>query len=107
MTRWLAIALAVSGGAAQGSDGGLDAPLLAAGVRSGALELDDGRAVLVDGGVWLSDALALERAKDLERLAAENKALKAAPVVPPPVFVVALVLVATAAYVGGIFTPRF
>lgn len=55
-----------------------DAPRIA-GVRSGRLELDDGRFVTVDGGVWLDTELAVARARDLERLAAENKALKTQP----------------------------
>ena len=98
----LALALLVSS-----ADGGADAPLRAVGVAHGLLELDDGRIVTVDGGVWLADQVALDRARDIERLAAENRELKSHPVEVPVVPLVTVILVvALAAYAGGYFTPH-
>lgn len=103
MTHALALALLLTS-----LDGG-DAPIRAVGVAHGLLLLDDGRTVSVDGGVYLSDAVAIERVRYDARLEAENKALKAAPppaVVPPIPFAVTVVVVALAAFVGGYLTPH-
>lgn len=103
MTHALALALLLTS-----LDGG-DAPIRAVGVAHGLLLLDDGRTVSVDGGVYLSDAVAIERVRYDARLEAENQALKAAPppaVVPPIPFAVTVVVVALAAFVGGYFTPH-
>ena len=98
----LALALLVSS-----VDGGADAPLRAVGVAHGLLVLDDGRTVTVDGGVWLADEVARDRARDQARLAAENRELKSHPVEVPVVpIAVVLVTVALAAFVGGYFTPH-
>lgn len=91
----MVLALLLSEGAARAQDAGLtagqgDVPLAAASVRHGLLDLDDGITVQVDGGVWLSDDTAAARARDIVRLAAENRELKAAPApqVPTPAAVV-------------------
>lgn len=110
MSRALAIALVLLlEGSARGADGGADVPLRVASVRRGELELDDGRHVSVDGGVWFCDDVALARSRDLVRLDAENRAFKAGPppmIVPPLPFAVTVVVVAIAAFVGGYFTPH-
>ena len=102
MTHALALALLLTS-----LDGG-DAPIRAVGVAHGLLLLDDGRTVSVDGGVYLSDAVAIERVRYDARLEAENQALKTAPppVVPPIPFAVTVVVVALAAFVGGYLTPH-
>lgn len=105
----LALAIALLSARVLASDAGTDAPIRAVGVAHGLLLLDDGRTVSVDGGVWLSDAVAIERVKYDARLEAENQALRDSPppaAVPPLPFAVALVAVAIAAFVGGYFTPH-
>lgn len=53
----------------------------------------------VDGGYWLSDAAGEARAKQLERLAEQNRDLRRAPPPPPPpAFVVATV----ASFLAGV-----
>lgn len=100
MTLLLLLALATA------PDGG-DAPLRVVGVAHGLLVLDDGRTVDVDGGVWLTDSIAIARAQDIERLAAENAELRRAPPPPPPWYLVAAVLLAAGAgVVGGYLLPR-
>lgn len=108
----LALVLLSSEGAAAAPDAGqaqpADAPLLLiASVRRATAELDDGRVVEIDGGVWLSTELAVTRAQDLERLAAENWALRQQPP-PPPAgpLAIAIAVVAALAYLGGLATPR-
>jgi len=103
VTHALALALLLTS-----LDGG-DAPIRAVGVAHGLLLLDDGRTVTVDGGVYLSDAVAIERVKYDARLEAENQALKQTPapvVVPPLAFVVTVVVALAAGFVGGYLTPH-
>lgn len=54
-----------------------DAPVLD--VRRAVVELPDGGVVIVDGGVWLSDGIALARANDLVKTQAELDALRQQP----------------------------
>lgn len=106
----LALALLSSEGAAAAPDAGQlqpDAPLRVASVRRATAELDDGRLVELDGGVWLDTDTAIARAKDLERLAAENVALKSAPPPAPPLAMTLLLAVALGAGVAvGYLIPR-
>lgn len=69
-----------------------DAPFRVLSIQDGVLTLEDGRVVAVDGGVWLADDIAIARAKDLQRLAAENATLKTAPPTTSGSLVVALVV---------------
>lgn len=110
---WMALAILVAvlllSARAVAADAGTDAPIRAVGVAHGLLLLDDGRTVTVDGGVYLSDAVAIERVKYDARLEAENQALKQAPapvVVPPLAFVVTVVVALAAGFVGGYLTPH-
>lgn len=85
------------------ADAGSDAPVRAVGVRHGLLELDDGRTLYVDGGVWLAEDLARERVANEWRLAEENRALKSS---PPVAVVVAVVLGAVVGLAGGVVLTR-
>lgn len=104
--RTLALLCLLSGSTFAQDAGVGDFPLRAAGVAHGALVLDDGRALDVDGGVWLDDATALARAKDLERLAAENAELRKTPTAPPVTILLAVALAIGVGFVGGYFTPH-
>lgn len=86
--------------------GEVDVPR-AASVSHGLLVLDDGRLLTVDGGVWLSEALARQTLEHRARLEAENRALRDAPAGPPPWwFVLSVVLAAGAGVATGYFLPR-
>lgn len=103
MTLLLALLLA-SGGASAATDAG-DAPRVVS-VRHALLVGDDGRTYAVDGGCWLDDPTTLARAQDLERLSAENAALRQSPPTPPLV-VVLVALAALGIGVGvGVWLPR-
>lgn len=100
----LALALALSGGAARAQDGGAPAVV---DVEFAEVRQPDGGVVLVSGGAWLSDYTLITAAQREQRLDAENKALRAAPPPPsPPALVALIVLTAAAGYVGGLLTPR-
>lgn len=110
---WMALAIFVAvlllSARVLAADAGADAPIRAVGVAHGLLLLDDGRTVTVDGGVYLSDAVAIERVKYDARLEAENQALKQAPTpvaVPPLAFAVTVVVALAAGFVGGYLTPH-
>lgn len=82
-----------------------DAPRVVS-VRHALLVGDDGRTYAVDGGCWLDDPTTLARAQDLERLSAENAALRQSPPTPPLV-VVLVALAALGIGVGvGVWLPR-
>lgn len=101
LTRALALALALSGGAARAQDGGLPAVV---DVELAELRQPDGGVVLVTGGAWLRDDVLLERANDLK-----NPAPKPVPAPSPPsapVVVLTAVAAALAGYVAGLLTPR-
>lgn len=90
-------------------DAGVDAPRRSLSVRHGLLELDDGRVVTVDGGIWFTEALARERVANEWRLAAENEKLKAEPppIAPTPVgYVVAVVIGLGGGVVLGVLATR-
>lgn len=74
-------------------------------VRHGMLELDDGGVRYVDGGVWLSDAAALDAARDRARAEALAKAIREAPPEPqgvsPAAVSVVVALVAAACFALG------
>lgn len=110
---WMALAILAGvlllSARAVAADAGTDSPIRAVGVAHGLLLLDDGRTVTVDGGVYLTDAVAIERVRYDARIEAENRALKSSPppaAVPPLPFAVTVVVVALAAFVGGYFTPH-
>jgi len=98
----LALALVPSGGAVR--DESTDAPR-ALSVRHGLLELDDGGVRYVDGGVWLSDAAALDAARARARAEALDRALREAPPeqqgVSPAAVSVVVALVAAACFALG------
>jgi hypothetical protein len=102
LTRALALALALSGGAARAQDGGLPAVV---DVELATLHQPDGGVVLVTGGAWLRDDVLLERANNLKHPPAPAPA----PATPPPpaqVVIATAVIAALAGYVGGLLTPR-
>lgn len=103
MIRVAALALVLTGGAVP--DGGGDAPRVAS-VRHALAVLDDGRTVELDGGVWLSTELAIARAQDLERLSAENRALRTSPTPPPLVVLVLVSLALGAGVAAGYLIPH-
>lgn len=101
MSRAIALALALSGGAARAQDGGAPAVV---DVEFAEVRQPDGGVVLVSGGAWLRDDVLLERANDIK-----NPAPKPVPTPPPPsapVVVLTAVAAALAGYVGGLLTPR-
>ena len=68
---------------------------------------DDGRTYELDGGAWLSDEVLLARAKDLERLSAENARLREQPPPAPPLAVTLLVVAAVGiGFALGIALPH-
>lgn len=99
LSRAIALALALSGGAARGQDGGLPAVV---DVERAELHQPDAGVVLVTGGAWLRDDILLARAEDLQRPPAPSPT----PPPSPAVLVVTAVLSALAGYVGGLLTPR-
>jgi len=100
VTRLLALCvLLASGGAPASTDAG-DAPRVVS-VRHALLLGDDGRTYDLDGGVWLDDATLMQRAKDLERLAAENRALRETPVAPPLAMTLAVLSALVLGVTGG------
>lgn len=104
MFRVAALALVLTGGAVP--DGGGDAPRVVS-VRHALAVGDDGRTYELDGGVWLDTPTAILRAQDLERLAAENDALKRQPPPPPPLIVALLVTLSLGAgLAAGYLLPR-
>ncbi len=95
----LALALALRLATAQATDGGVvAAPLREVDeVKTGSLELADGRHLDVDGGAYMPEPSLVATGKELAQLRAENAALKSAPPDTRPVSVI----VAVAAFVLG------
>lgn len=82
-----------------------DAPRVVS-VRHALLVGDDGRTYSLDGGVWLDDATLMQRAQDLERLAAENKALRSTPPTPPLAMTLAVLAALVIGATVGALLPR-
>lgn len=97
--RALFLALALSGGAARGQDGGLPAVV---DVERAELHQPDGGVMLVTGGAWLRDDILLARAQDLQRPPSPSPT----PPPAPAALVVTAIISALAGYVGGLLTPR-
>lgn len=74
---------------------GADSEVDIVNVKAGSLVAFDGGVTDVQGGVWLSDHLAIERAMDLQRLSDQNKRLlqqQPQPQPAPPGVAIALVV---------------
>lgn len=82
-----------------------DAPRVVS-VRHALLVGDDGRTYSLDGGVWLDDATLVARAQDLERLAAENRALRSTPPTPPLAMTLAVLAALVLGFTGGYLWPK-
>lgn len=95
----LLLALLLASGGASAVDAG-DAPRVVS-VRHALLVGDDGRTYSLDGGVWLADPVAIARAQDLERLAAENKTLRSTPPTPPLAMTLAVLAALVLGFTGG------
>lgn len=102
---FIALVVLLTSEGASGADGG-DAPRVAS-IRHASAVLDDGSALELDGGVWLSTDTAIARAKDLERLAAENATLRQQPPPPPPLAISLLIILAVSAgFAAGYLVPH-